>query len=78
MRSVSRSGQTTGYDYDALGRKTLETEPDNGQVQTKYWPTGEVASLGGARTYPQSYSAVRSDKVSNNRFRQYSPIGTWF
>jgi YD repeat-containing protein len=31
LRSVNRSGQTTGYDYDGLGRKKLETEPDGGK-----------------------------------------------
>ncbi len=56
LRSVSRAGQTTGYDYDALGRKMLETAPDGGQVQTKYWPTGEIANVSGVRTYPQSYT----------------------
>ena len=56
LRSVSHAGQTTGYDYDALGRKVLETQPDNGQVQTTYWPTGEVQSVDGVRTYPQSYT----------------------
>ena len=56
LRSVSHAGQTTGYDYDALGRKKLQTEPDNGQIQTRYWPTGEVKSLNGVRTYPQEYT----------------------
>ena len=56
LRRVSHQGQTTGYGYDALGRKTLETEPDLAQVQTEYWPTGEVKSVGGARTYPQGYT----------------------
>ncbi len=56
LRSISQAGLTTGYDYDALGRKAVETAPDAGQVQTKYWPTGEIASISGVRTYPQSYS----------------------
>lgn len=56
LRSMSHAGQTTGYDYDALGRKTLATQPDGGQVQVAYWPTGDVQRTGGARTYPQSYT----------------------
>lgn len=56
VRSVSHAGQTTSYDYDALGRKQLETQPDSGQVQTLYWPTGEVHSVSGIRTYPQNYT----------------------
>ena len=56
LRRISHGGQAVGYDYDALGRKTLQTEPDGGQVQTLYWPTGRVKSLGGARTYPQEYT----------------------
>ena len=56
LRQVSHAGQTTGYDYDALGRKKLQTEPDKGQIQTLYWPAGEVKSLRGVRTYPQEYT----------------------
>ncbi len=54
--SASTSGQTTSYSYDGLGRQTRVTLPDNGTVSFAYYPTGELATNSGARTYPVAYT----------------------
>ncbi len=52
--------QTTYYEYDALGRKTLETLPhgtfDDGVVHYEYTDTGELQKTWGARMYPVEYT----------------------
>ena len=53
---LSVGGQTTTYQYDNLGRVTTTTLPDSAQVFAAYWPTGEIATNWGARTYPVAYT----------------------
>ena len=39
--ATGQSAQTTEYEYDEMGRRTLVTLPDNGTVTTEYFATGE-------------------------------------
>lgn len=61
--SMSAGGQTTSYAYDAFGRQTLITLPDNGTVSSAYYSTGELATNWGARTYPVAYTYDYSGRM---------------
>jgi len=50
------AAQTTSYGYDWAGRKTTETLPDSGVVNTAFWPSGELKHVDGARTYTADYT----------------------
>ncbi|MBN1670084.1 MAG: hypothetical protein JXR37_03580, partial [Kiritimatiellae bacterium] len=48
--------KTTEYRYDAMGRLVKTINPDLTEIHREYWPTGEVKSQTGARTYPVTYT----------------------
>jgi RHS repeat-associated protein len=56
--------------YDAAGRKQREVQPDGGEVLSDYWPTGELKSTSGARTYPVSYSYDPQGRLKTLTTRQ--------
>ena len=49
------NGQTTGFEYDVMGRRTKVTAPGGVVTNTVYYPTGEVRRVDGA-TYPVEYT----------------------
>jgi RHS repeat-associated protein len=55
-QTVTEAAETTAYTYDFRGRKTKDTLPDLAEVNYTYFPSGELASMGGARTYPQVFT----------------------
>jgi RHS repeat-associated protein len=68
--------------YDAAGRKQREVQPDGGEVLSDYWPTGELKSTSGARTYPVSYSYDPQGRLKTLTTRQGAPgvgeaVTTW-
>ncbi len=72
---------TTTY-YDDAGRKQREVQPDGGEVLSDYWPTGELKSTSGARTYPVSYTYDPQGRLKTLTTRQGAPgageaVTTW-
>ena len=55
MLSQTINGQTTSFQYDAMGRQIRVTAPGNAVTNTSYWPTGEVRRVDGA-SYPVEYT----------------------
>ena len=49
------NGQTTGFEYDAMGRRTKVTAPGGVVTNTAYYPTGDIRRVDGA-TYPVEYT----------------------
>jgi RHS repeat-associated protein len=55
--------QVTTFAYDNAGRASAVTHPDNGIVNTTYWPTGAVKRTSGTRTYPVEYTYDSQGRV---------------
>jgi YD repeat-containing protein len=51
-----QAAQTTGTEYDVVGRPTKTTNADGGVVQKEYYPNGTLKATYGARTYPVEYT----------------------
>ena len=49
------NGQTTGFEYDVMGRRTKVTAPGGVVTNTVYYPTGDIRRVDGA-TYPVEYT----------------------
>ena len=49
------NGQTTGFEYDVMGRRTKVTAPGGVVTNTAYYPTGDIRRVDGA-TYPVEYT----------------------
>ncbi len=68
--------------YDDAGRKEREVQPDTGEVSFTWWPTGELKSTSGARTYPVSYTYDPQGRLKTLTTRQGAPgvdeaVTTW-
>jgi RHS repeat-associated protein len=48
--------QLTRFDYDAAGRRSIVTHPDNAVTTTTYYATGQVRKVSGGRAYPVEYT----------------------
>jgi RHS repeat-associated protein len=48
--------QVTVYQYDCMGRRIATLMSDSTSVFTAYFPSGEIATNWGARTYPVAYT----------------------
>jgi RHS repeat-associated protein len=56
LTEASGDGRTTGADYDVMGRRILQILPDEEEVHTEYFLTGDLKKTYGARTYTVEYT----------------------
>lgn len=49
------AGNTTETGYDLLGRPVLKKLPDNSEINTAYYPTGQIKATWGSQTYHVFY-----------------------
>ncbi|OAI42305.1 hypothetical protein AYO41_04505 [Verrucomicrobia bacterium SCGC AG-212-E04] len=70
----------TGYVYDARGRVKQVTAPDGAITGTNYFPTGQIQSTSGGRTYPVSYTYTPQGMLktmTTQRSGSSNDVTTW-
>jgi RHS repeat-associated protein len=74
-----QSSQVTSNFFDRMGRVTNTTLPDQTSVTTAFYPTGQIASTSGSRTYPvgYTYDAQGRMKTMTNWGQAGSEVTTW-
>jgi YD repeat-containing protein len=58
---TGQAAQTTGTEYDELGRPKRIVYPDGASVTNEYWPTGEIKRTYGSSIFPVGCGTTTKD-----------------